>query len=372
MALFRSIILAAAAFIGVYAYFLAKRILGFFGLDMKKTGGKLLAGILAVLSAAVCSNLRNTSAMAGLHILVISLGMDAVSRIVRLFWKKRRKGRAYMLCRKLYACGLVPFVVTAAMFLYGHANMGRVVRTEYSVVTDKKVSDYKVVLITDTHYATIQDTDLLKEKIEDINQEEPDIVILGGDIVDEGTSKEKMEEVFARLGGLKHKYGIYFVYGNHDRQPYTDQPAFTEKELEAAVEGNGITILEDAYVEIGDDLIIAGRADAAWGNVSGRAASKMILEGTDPDKFIIMADHQPVEAEDNDRQGVDLQVSGHTHAGQIWPVGHINALTGMMNYGEYRAGDCRVIVSSGFTGWGYPVRTEEHCEYVVINISGRE
>lgn len=80
-------------------------------------------------------------------------------------------------------------------------------------------------------------------------------------------------------------------------------------------------------------------------------------------------DHQPVEAEEDNAQGIDLALSGHTHAGQIWPVGHLSELGGVLNYGEYQEGDCKVIVSSGFTGWGYSVRTEGHCEYVVVNVN---
>lgn len=76
-----------------------------------------------------------------------------------------------------------------------------------------------------------------------------------------------------------------------------------------------------------------------------------------------------VEELKNDAQGVDLEVSGHTHAGQIWPVGWLSELTGVLNYGEYQSRECKVIVSSGFTGWGYPLRTEGHCEYVIIHLS---
>lgn len=74
---------------------------------------------------------------------------------------------------------------------------------------------------------------------------------------------------------------------------------------------------------------------------------------------------------ENNAQGVDLELSGHTHAGQLWPVGVLSELTGVLNYGEYQEENCKVIVSSGFTGWGYPIRTEEHCEYVLINVTSR-
>ena len=180
-----------------------------------------------------------------------------------------------------------------------------------------------------------------------------------------------MEEVFRVLGGIEAEYGIYYVYGNHDRQPYTRNRSYTNEELEAAIRENNIEILEDEYVEINDELILAGRGDAAWGNVSGRDSVEKLLKDADAEKYIIVADHQPIEADENSACGVDLLVSGHTHAGQVWPVGILSELTGILNYGEYDFDGCKVVVSSGFTGWGYPLRTEKHCEYAVINITGK-
>lgn len=172
-------------------------------------------------------------------------------------------------------------------------------------------------------------------------------------------------------GGYTYLLARRMINGNHDRQPYTDDRSYTDEELDNAITENGITILEDGYIEIQNNLIIAGRGDASWGNASGRESSQEILEGVDHGKFIIMVDHQPIEAMENSEQGVDLQLSGHTHAGQIWPVGVLSELTGVLNYGEYQKADCRVIVSSGFTGWGYPIRTEGRCEYVMISIIGQ-
>ncbi|MFR5087844.1 MAG: hypothetical protein ACLTDT_09920 [Clostridium sp.] len=72
--------------------------------------------------------------------------------------------------------------------------------------------------------------------------------------------------------------------------------------------------------------------------------------------------------EENAQAGVDLELSGHTHAGQIWPIGHFTEMAGQLNYGLYQRGSCKVIVSSGEAGWGYSMRTQEHCEYVMINL----
>ena len=68
---------------------------------------------------------------------------------------------------------------------------------------------------------------------------------------------------------------------------------------------------------------------------------------------------------------IDLELSGHTHAGQIWPIGHFTEMAGQLNYGLYQRGSCKVIVSSGEAGWGYSMRTQEHCEYVIDRKSTR-
>ena len=165
--------------------------------------------------------------------------------------------------------------------------------------------------------------------VEELNKEGLDIVILGGDIVEEDTTKEEMQQAFQVLGGIETSKGIYYVYGNHDRQPYTDHRSYTDEELKEAAEENHITILEDSYVEINEELILAGRGDAMWGNSSGRKSMEELLQGVDRNHYIITADHQPIQAEENVAQGVDLEVSGHTHAGQIWPVGGLSQLTGI-------------------------------------------
>lgn len=368
MAVFRLILIVVEIFVGIYVYYYIRRTMEFYGMDVRKIPFKISAVVLAVFIALACRNMWSVRTVIILHLLAFALLFDVIALFTKVICHNRQPGKLYRFGRRLYGCGLLPIAAAALLLIYGFFNMNHVLKTEYLLETEKNLGNYKVVLITDTHYGTIQDTEVLKNKIEEINMQNPDIVVLGGDIVEEGTSKEQMQEVFQVLGGITNHYGIYYVYGNHDRQPYTQNRSFTNEELEHAITENGILILEDDYVEIRDDLVIAGRGDAAWGNVSGRASTEEILDGIDREKYIILADHQPVEAEENSEQGVDLEISGHTHAGQIWPVGVLSELAGILNYGEYQEGACKVIVSSGFTGWGYPIRTEEHCEYVVINI----
>ncbi|MDO4272102.1 MAG: metallophosphoesterase [Eubacteriales bacterium] len=357
-----------AGIVGGYAYFYIKRIFTFVGVNMSRRSSRMICFCVALAVAAACVNVWSVTALIVLHILAASVFCDLCFLIFRKMYK-RQDDRIGERVSSFYRSGLIPVIITAMLLGYGFYNMGHVVKTEYQITTEKNVNDYRIALITDTHYGTIQDPKLLDKAVEELNQEKLDIVILGGDIVEEDTSKEEMQQAFQVLGGIETSKGIYYVYGNHDRQPYTDQRSYTDEELIEAVEENHITILEDSYVEINEELILAGRGNAMWGNSSGRKSMEGLLQGVDRNHYIITADHQPIQAEENDAQGVDLEVSGHTHAGQIWPVGWLSELTGILNYGEYQKGDCKVIVSSGFTGWGYPLRTEGHCEYVIIHLS---
>ena len=369
----RLIFFLFSSIFGVYTYFLAGRILRFRNRDNGSRRGNLFRLLSALLVTFLCSNLRSVTALVLLHFFVLSMLCDLAASVIRILTKsaehKTSGGRLRSVFVRLYRSGAIPLAAALLLLGYGYYNMQHVVRTEYRISTQKQIGTYKMGLLADLHFGTIQDAAVLQKKVEEINQEGLDFVILCGDIVEEGTTRENMELCFQILGQLDTKYGVCYVYGNHDRQPYTASPSYTPEELSAAIVANHITILEDDCVEINGELVLAGRADAKWGDNSGRASTETVLNGADREKYIIVADHQPVGAQENDSQGVDLQVSGHTHDGQIWPVGVVTRLMGDLTYGEYQIGGCTVVVTSGFTGWGYPIRTEGHCEYVVLEIS---
>ena len=112
-----------------------------------------------------------------------------------------------------------------------------------------------------------------------------------------------------------------------------------------------------------------GRRDAS---APQRTDLEELTENIEPDKMRILLDHQPGDLKENEQAGIDLQISGHTHAGQIWPTGQLMELMGIneINYGYRKMGNLQVIVSSGMAGWGYPIRTGGHCEYVMIQVVG--
>lgn len=345
-------------------YWLTGRLLSFCGIDRKHARLRLLRAGFSVLFIVLCRRWR-MAGLIGVYLMgayvLFDLAAFIIRRSVSVMYRMDRRTADSRICS-----GIVPALAAGILLAYGYFNMLHIVPAEYTVTSDKLQSDYTVVLLTDTHYDTIQSPELLEKMAGEINSLHPDLIVLGGDMVEEGTSKKSMEEAFRLFGSLESRYGIFYIYGNHDRQLYTASPAYTQTELAETIESNGITILDDKWISIGGDLVLAGRQDASY--PSGRISLTTLLQDADRQRFILTVDHQPVETEENAALGVDLELCGHTHAGQIFPVGYINMLMGTLNYGEYDMDGSKVIVSSGVTGWGFPVRTQGRCEYVVVHL----
>ena len=162
---------------------------------------------------------------------------------------------------------------------------------------------------------------------------------------------------------------VYYVYGNHDQNNYTSAPNYTREQLADTIRKNGITILEDESVTLGSDLTLIGRADRGDGSFQRKEISELVAS-LNPEQEWILLDHQPSDYQKAEQAGCDLILSGHTHAGQIWPAGLFATLFHFdeLNYGEKDVGNLHAIVTSGIAGWGYPIRTERHSEYVVIQL----
>lgn len=174
-----------------------------------------------------------------------------------------------------------------------------------------------------------------------------------------------MKDLFPVLGSLHPPLGTYYVYGNHDLQHYAASPTFTERELKDAITSSDIQILADHTVQLTDTLFIAGRRDRTMGQLP----VKDLLIEADPADYILLLDHQPYDFHLKQEAGADLTLSGHTHAGQIFPAGMFTA--GDLNYGEKIVDTLTAIVTSGASGWGFPIRTSKHSEYVIIHIVKR-
>ena len=355
--------------IGSYSFFRVKY--AFNDGTLSKNQQIIIISIIAILSFVFCLNIWSLTAILTLYLFISSLTADSI----RIIQKYLLKEKHLNFITKIHKNGLLAAIIFAVIIIGSVYGMNHIELTEYNLTTEKIDNEsYSILFVSDVHYGTVQDTQLVKDNILKMNKLKPDIIVLGGDIVDERTTKEEMQEIFEEFGKLNSTYGTYYIFGNHDRQPYvTDYEngnrTFTDSDLNQSIEKNGIKILNDDKITINNDIILVGRSDAEWEDSANRIDVDEILNESDLSKYLIVLDHQAVEDEKNAKECIDLQLSGHTHGGQIFPYGMIYDLTGRLNYGEYEFGDMKQIISSGLTGWGWPMRNEAKCEYVLININ---
>lgn len=355
--------------VAIYIYCFLKRAVSLLkGWKNTKKQKCFLGCVVAILTIPVI-NIFRLWAVVVLYILGAALVIDVIRMIIVRVSQKRNR-----ILHVIYCSGIVPVIITALMLGYGYINMQKIVRTEYTVSTEKNIREggYTIVFLSDLHYGTTMNSQELQEKCELMEQEKPDLVVLGGDIVDEASSLEEIQEAFRILGGINSTYGTYYVYGNHDKGRYSADCDFTEIELQETIEENGIYILEDETIQLNEELTVTGRRDRLYAGRSNeeRELTADLLKNENNDGLHILVDHQPREMGENAEAGYDLMLSGHTHAGQVWSMGIFTALfdRNTVNYGQKEYGKMDIIVSSGIAGWGYPIRTGGHCEYVVVNL----
>ena len=295
---------------------------------------RIAAGILAAALIVPAFRMYDSWFIILLHVTVFLLVVDGIVWVVR---KLRKNRELSPLWNKIYRSGVIAILLTVFVCGYGHYNIYQVIRTDYTVETRKAIraEGYRLVLLSDLHDGLTLNGAQLRAVAERIDAEQPDAIILDGDLVDESTTLEEMEEAFEILGQLNSTYGIYYVYGNHDQNNYTSSPNYTREQLADTIRKNGITILEDESVTLGSDLTLIGRADRGDGSFQRKEISELVAS-LNPEQEWILLDHQPSDYQKAEQAGCDLILSGHTHAGQIWPAGLFATLFHFdeLNYGK--------------------------------------
>lgn len=212
-----------------------------------------------------------------------------------------------------------------------------------------------------------------------IQAQNPDIVVIAGDFVDESTSREDMIAACRVLGTLQTPNGVYYVFGNHDKNNYADETrAYTAEELTAELEKNGVTVLEDETMPIDGRFVLIGRRDAsdALERDGTRASMSELTHDLDDEKYSIVLDHQPRDYAAQAESHVDLVLSGHTHGGQLIPLKQLMSIPGLSGddsiYGRRTRGQTDFIVTSGISDWELLFKTGCRSEYVMIEIHGKE
>lgn len=268
--------------------------------------------------------------------------------------------------------GIAAIILTVLYLGAGFYLAHHVSATYYTMETEKPVGDLRIVQFADSHVGTTFHADRFAEYVEQMNEEHPDVVVITGDFVDDYTTKEDMLGCCEALGNLKTTYGVYFVYGNHDKGYYEDSyRGYGGQELARELEKNGVTILEDEHVRIADGYDLIGRQNLSEVQKGGsRADMGTLIDGLEEDKFTIVLDHQPSDYDAQMEAGADLVLSGHTHGGQLIPITYAGEWLGANDktYGCEKRRDTSFIVTSGISDWAIKFKTGCKSEYVVIDI----
>jgi hypothetical protein len=259
--------------------------------------------------------------------------------------------------------------ITGTVVLAGHINalFPRIKRIDISI--NKKAGEMKTLHIaaaSDIHMGTLVGPRRTAQLVKMLNERNADIILLAGDIVDEDLAPVIRYDLGRSLLKLKAPMGIYAITGNHE---YIGGV----KEAVKYLEEHNIKMLRDTAILINKSFYLAGRNDRDSKRFSNseRKSIGQVLEGVDFSFPVIMMDHQPFNLQQVADAGVDFQLSGHTHHGQLWPLNHITEAIYELSWGYKQKGNSHFYVSNGYGGWGPPVRTGNRPEILDIYITFR-
>lgn len=269
----------------------------------------------------------------------------------------------FMLCHKQmsFRYMVLPLLIALGLVLYGNWNVYQRVPTYYTIKTEKVESPHRYAFLSDLHYPNANNPEMLADILDEIAGQKPEAIFLGGDIIDERTSLQEIEDCFDAFAKIDQQIPVYYIYGNHDLY------GISREKLNKMLEERGITVLQDEMIDTGEVTII-GRDDPRYKESMN---VKDLVSGADSEDFNLMVAHEPIEGKQVSETGkVDLIIQGHTHNGQLFPLHYIQLMLPKFDqiYGLDQFGDMTSITSSGITGWGYPLRTEGISEYVVVDI----
>jgi hypothetical protein len=254
----------------------------------------------------------------------------------------------------------------AITVLAGHVNAltPRIRTLELSIPKDSvNLKSLSIVSVSDIHLGTIIGRRRLERLVSRVNSLNPDLILLPGDIVDEDLAPVIKQNLGEHLARFKSTFGVYAIMGNHEYIGGAE-------EAYAYLSNHGVTVLRDRVIKLENSLYLVGREDRSMQRFTGRPRKPLseLMAPVDKRSPVILMDHQPFHLEEGENNGADLQISGHTHHGQLWPNNTITNLVYELSWGYRKRGNTHVYVSSGYGSWGPPVRTGNRPEIVNIRL----
>jgi len=262
--------------------------------------------------------------------------------------------------------GIITLISICTIFVVGYINANIPKVKTINVTINKSSGSFDTLnidAVSDIHLGTVVNSTKTKRLVDAINKLNPDIVLLGGDIIDDNINVVKHYELLPLFKDVKSKFGIYSCMGNHE---YISR-AHTEL---AYFEKNGIKILKDEVVNIDNKFYVIGRDDIEGKNITGKQRKSLseLTKDIDFDLPVFLLDHQPYKLDKTADYDIDFQFSGHTHNGQFWPFNYITGLLFEEDWGYLKKKNTHFYISSGYGTAVIPIRVGNNSESVNIKI----
>jgi uncharacterized protein len=310
--------------------------------------------------SAIFENIGGFWMIALLYFLIAALFIDLIRLTDHIFGIYPDFIRANYPLVKLISLGSV-LLVLLALTVVGYIRFSnpQVVKLNLDIPKNGNYMDsLSIIAATDVHLGDMIRKGRLVKYVELINNQNPDIILLVGDLFDRNMHTVEEQHMDTVLQKLKAKYGVYAVVGNHEYfGNLTRAINYMTK--------SGIKVLRDDAVTIDNTFVLIGRDD--YTN-KRRKALKTIISDSDKNLPMILLDHQPINLAEAVENKMDVQISGHTHNGQIYPFSLIVSKMYQLAYGYLKIGSTHFYVSSGLGLWGAPIRIGTQSEIVNINL----
>lgn len=251
--------------------------------------------------------------------------------------------------------------VVLILLLVGYQKFTHPTIVEKEISIDKSGGEYrelKILAFSDLHLGVTIDKKKLHRYIHLINEQKPDMIMIAGDLIDNNLYPLWEEKMYEELNQLQAPLGIYYCLGNHEYLSGID------KSLEF-IKKTKLTLLRDQAIQINKSFWVLGRDDNFNKN---RQALNTFVTQTDTAQPLFLLDHQPYHLKDTEVNDIDLQFSGHTHHGQLWPINLMVDKIFEVGYGYKLKGNTHIYVSSGLALWGPEYRIGTQSEVVIFRI----
>jgi predicted MPP superfamily phosphohydrolase len=256
---------------------------------------------------------------------------------------------------------IVSFFLIGGGFI--NALIPRVTKYDIKINKPATISTLRIAAVSDIHLGSIIRKRSIRKLSKILTELEPDMVLLLGDIVDGELGPVLRGDLLKYFSCPKCSEGLYAITGNHEFIGGSERTI-------PYIESKGIRLLKDEVVVIDGGIQLIGRIDRDSRRFAkkDRISLSELMERVDTTKPVILLDHQPFNLGEASKLGVDLQLSGHTHNGQIWPLNYITSAIYELSYGYLKKSNTHFIVSSGYGLWGPRVRSGSRSEVLLINI----